>query len=103
MPVRLAPGRADPVYIIDPATGEPQLKITPPRYHATLTPDDDNDLSPLPAAIFIAEEGILAIRDAAGTDVTYSAVLVGLLPFVPTRILETTTAVVIGWYHEDPT
>lgn len=81
----------------DPFTSLHPGLSDPGSSHVVLKPNDDADIDPVPRALWIATAGDVAIRDAAGTDLIYRHVPVGVFPFRPVRLLEATTATVIGW------
>lgn len=65
---------------------------SPGGRHASVTPDDDNDLDPTPRALYIGGGGAVAMHDRDGTSVTWAAVPVGaILPFRARRVLATGT------------
>ena len=70
---------------------------SPATRHFEITPAD-SDLSIIPRALFVTAGGDLVIRDAVGTDVTYSVTVGSVLPFRPVQVRSATTATVVGWY-----
>jgi len=73
---------------------------SPATRHFTVTPADGSDLANIPRALFIGGAGDVAIRDGAGTDVTYTVPAGVLLPIRAVRVLATgTTATgIVGLY-----
>lgn len=61
----------------DPFGAEIPRLDSPAQYHAAVTPSDSADLDPIPRALRIGGAGNIALRDAAGTDVTYQGVAAG--------------------------
>lgn len=72
-------------------------RTVPKSKHRTLTPDNNTDLDPVPAVLYVTVTGDVEIIDSDGTAVTYSAVPVGLFPFSAKRLGEATTATVVAW------
>jgi len=72
---------------------------SPATHHAAITPNNDADLPTRPRAIYCETGGTVALRDTAGTDLTYTVVAGAILPLSPVRVLATgTTATVRGWW-----
>lgn len=70
----------------------------PGRRHWQIAPSNGADLDPIPRAIYCAVSGTVAIRDVAGTDLTYTLSAGDVLPFRGVRVLASgTTATVYGW------
>ena len=66
--------------------------------HVAITPSDSTDLPIRPRALYCIASGNVAIRDEAGTDITYPVVVGQIFPFRPVRVLATgTTATVVSW------
>lgn len=75
----------------------PSQSITPSRSFYVVTPDDDTDLPMQPKGLWIAEDGNLTVKNAAGQTVGPYAVVAGqIVPISPARVLETTTATVVA-------
>lgn len=82
----------------DPFEFHPSQLDSPATIHFAITPSDSADLPIRPRAIFCNAAGTVAIRDKAGTDVTYNLAVGAYIPFRGVRILATgTTATLIGW------
>jgi len=73
---------------------------SPATRHFAVTPADGSDLANIPRALFIGGAGDIAIRDGAGTDVTYTVPAGTTLLIRAVRVLATgTTATgIVGWY-----
>ena len=70
----------------------------PARRHYIVTPSDSEDLSPRPRALKCLIGGDVAIRDEAGTDITYPVQAGDKLEIRAVRVLLTgTTASVVAW------
>lgn len=78
-------------------TFEPGLSDVASR-HFAITPSDDADLAIRPRALYCTAAGNAVVRDELGVDVTYPLTVGQILPFRGVRILETTTATVVGWH-----
>ncbi len=71
---------------------------SPGEAHYVVSPSDSSDLDPRPRALKCIASGTVAVRDVAGTDVTYPVEAGEVLEFRAVRVLETgTTAVVVAW------
>lgn len=71
---------------------------SPATRHVQITPDNDNDLTFKPRAIYCNEAGAIVIRDSAGTDLSYTMAAGDLLPFRGVRVLATgTTGTYYAW------
>ncbi len=71
---------------------------SPADRHFSILPSDSTDLVPRPRAIYCQTAGSLRLRDAAGTELTYSVAAGQTIPFRATRVMLTgTTATVFGW------
>lgn len=71
---------------------------SPAIRHSAITPDDSADLARRPRALRVESGGTLVLRDAAGTDLSYTVFAGEILPLRPVRVLATgTTASVVGW------
>lgn len=72
----------------------------PATRHFAITPNDAADLPSTPRAIRANVAGDVVLRDASGTDVTYTVAAGELLLFRAVRVLATgTTATgLVGWY-----
>lgn len=70
----------------------------PATLHRAITPNDTTDLDPLPRAIVALTSGTIALRDSAGTSITYPVLAGQVLDFRAARVLATgTTATVVAW------
>lgn len=71
---------------------------SPGETHYVVSPSDTADLDPRPRALKCIASGNVAVRDAAGTDVSYPLEVGDVLEFRAVRVLATgTTAVVVAW------
>ncbi|WP_306116430.1 MULTISPECIES: hypothetical protein [unclassified Roseovarius] len=71
---------------------------SPGETHYVVSPSDTADLDPRPRALKCIASGTVAVRDGAGTDVTYPVEVGDVLEFRAVRVLATgTTAVVVAW------
>ena len=71
---------------------------SPASLHYAITPNNGADLPRRPRAIRAMTAGTVAIRDEAGTDITYTVDAGEVIPLRAVRILATgTTATVVGW------
>lgn len=77
----------------------PSSRVDPTDDFSVITPDDNNDLTSLPKAIFVGVAGDIVVHNKAGTSVTLT-VAAGYHPIRPHRVLSTgTTATgIIGLY-----
>jgi len=57
-----------------------------------VTPNDDTDLSPGPALLYIGVSGDLTVNDTDGNTLTFVDADHGWFPFLVTRVLSTGTA-----------
>ena len=65
----------------------------PAAHAATITPDDDNDLSENTRGIYVGGTGDLVVITVGGETITFSDVPAGsLVPIRASRVLESTTA-----------
>ncbi len=72
--------------------------ISPGELHFPVVPSDTSDLNPRPRALKCIAAGNVAVRDIAGTDITYPVEVGEVLEFRAIRVLATgTTAVVVAW------
>lgn len=74
----------------------------PATLHAEITPSDTVDLidgngTPRFRALYVKTDGDLVLMDMALVQVTYAVVSGMVLPFRPRRVMEASTATVIGW------
>lgn len=70
----------------------------PATRHRLVTPNDGVDLDPRPRAIVALTSGTIAMRDDAGTVITYPALAGQQFDFRAVRIMATgTTATVAAW------
>jgi hypothetical protein len=80
----------------------PTSEIACGRYHFVIVPNDNTDLAIQPRAIRCNVAGNVVLRDAGGTNVTYTVVAGEVLLFRATRVLATGTTVsagsLVGWY-----
>jgi hypothetical protein len=71
---------------------------SPASIHRTITPNNGIDLPFRPRALKALTAGNVAVRDAAGTIITYPVVAGEVLDFRATGVESTgTTATVVGW------
>lgn len=70
---------------------------SPADRHFAITANNAADVDPKPRYIYVATAGNLVIADSDGTEVTYAVTAGQHLRFRPTRIMETSTATVVGW------
>lgn len=71
---------------------------SPGELHYVVTPSDSADLDPRPRALKCLTSGNVAIRDVAGTDITYPVEAGEILEFRAVRVLASgTTATVAAW------
>jgi hypothetical protein len=83
----------------DPRQSDHRDISAPVRFHFAITADDDADMAIRPTVIKILTAGNIALRDEAGTDITYAVAAGDLLQISAVRVLETgTTATMVGWY-----
>lgn len=86
----------------DPYASHARGISSPAQHHQMITPSDTVDLAvsgERPRVIYCLAAGSVAIRDAAGTVITYAMVAGEILPFSPTRIMATgTDATLVGWW-----
>ena len=71
---------------------------SPAFRHFAIVPDNDNDLAIKPRALYVSVAGNVVLQDDKGVSVIYPVTAGQILPFRPVRVLEATTATVIGWY-----
>lgn len=70
----------------------------PATRHRAVTPSDTVALDPLPRALVALTSGTVAIRDAAGTSITYPVLAGQVIDFRAAYVLATgTTATVAAW------
>ncbi|MBL4813129.1 MAG: hypothetical protein JKX69_12430 [Rhodobacteraceae bacterium] len=70
----------------------------PASTHRAVTPDDNNDLDPIPRAIFCAADGTAVIVDRLGNQLSYTLTSGQVLPFRAHRVMATgTSATLIAW------
>lgn len=82
----------------DNAFGVPARMGDPGSRHTAVTPSNTVPLTNRPRALYCLTGGNLALRDDAGTDVTYPVVAGQILPFRAAFVLATgTTAACVGW------
>jgi len=74
-----------------------QYGSEPASVHNTITASNTVAVTPTPRCLYVATAGDLVITDSANTTVTYAVTAGTILPFRPTYIRTTSTAVVIGW------
>lgn len=66
--------------------------MKPNGVFSAITPDDDTDLAAPTRSIYVGGAGDVAVRNAAGDDITFAGVPAGaVLPIVTSRVLETGT------------
>lgn len=71
---------------------------SPATRHFPILPNDNADLAILPRVIYCETAGIIAIRDRAGTDLSYTMSAGDRLDFRGVRVLSTgTTGTYYGW------
>lgn len=72
---------------------------SPAGSHQAITPSDTADLAIRPRVIYCHEAGTAALRDGAGTTLSYALDAGQILPLSPVRVLATgTTATLYGWW-----
>ena len=71
---------------------------SPATRHFPILPDDASDLPVLPRVIYCETEGVIVIRDEAGTDLAYTMSAGDRLDFRGVRVLSSgTTGTFYGW------
>jgi len=71
---------------------------SPASKHFTITPQDNVDLPSRPRVLKALTDGTVAVRDDAGTVITYPVAIGEVLQFSPRGVEATgTTATVVGW------
>lgn len=71
---------------------------SPADRHFAILPSDGVDLATRPRALWCNTAGTLALRDAAGTVLSYAVTAGQVIPFRAMRVMATgTTATVHGW------
>lgn len=70
---------------------------SPASEHYTITPDSLSDVTPMPRAIKVITGGTLSIMDKNGTVQDYTVTDGEVFSFRPKRVMDDTTAVVMGW------
>lgn len=87
--------------VYDPYSGRATEMSDPAVGHFLITPSDSADLEKRPRCIYCGSDGDVALRDAAGVDITYAVVVGTRIDLRATRVLETGTTVgmqLVGWY-----
>ncbi|MBY6055096.1 hypothetical protein [Leisingera daeponensis] len=84
---------------IDPFTSFRRGLESPATHHIAITPQDGVDLPIRPRVLRVLASGDLAMRDEAGTVITYAVTAGETIGFSAAGIEATgTTASVAGWY-----
>ncbi|KIC27212.1 spike base protein, RCAP_Rcc01079 family [Leisingera sp. ANG-M6] len=84
---------------IDPFTSFCRGLESPATHHLSITPQDGVDLPVRPRVLRVLASGDLAMRDEAGTVMTYAVTAGETIGFSAVGIEATgTTASVAGWY-----
>jgi protein involved in polysaccharide export with SLBB domain len=70
---------------------------SPATRHFAITAAN-TDMAIIPRALYCTAAGTAVVRDAAGTDVTYTLEVGDVLTFRAVQVRTGSTATVIGWY-----